>query len=102
MDHQEAKRILRALIEGRDPTSDEALPRDSVLQNVLVMRALLLAQEAIQLNTDRQKRREALPDRVGVAWTTEEDEQLTAEWNSHETVERIAATHARTIRAIES
>lgn len=102
MNHKEAQRILRALIEGCDPESDEALPPDSVLQRVGVIRALLLAQEALQDNTDRKKRREALPIRVGVTWTTEEDEQLTAEWKSKEPLQRIAETHGRTIRAIES
>jgi len=102
MNHDEAIRILKALVEGNDPISQKPLPADSVLQNPKVMRALLLAQGAIQSDVDRQKRRAQLPARVGTTWTDEEDQKLITAWNEKKTVEEIAASHRRTIRAIES
>ena len=102
MNYDEAIRILKALVEGNDPISQEPLPADSVLQNPTVMRALLLAQGVIQSGVDRQKRRGALPKRVGATWTQQEDQKLIAEWKDKKALEEIAAGHGRTVRAIES
>lgn len=102
MNHEEAMRILKALVEGHDPISNRALPADSVLQNASVLRALLLAHGALQANIDRQKRRGALPPRVGTTWTDEEDQKLIAAWNEKQPLEDIASSHGRTVRAIES
>lgn len=102
MNHHEAMRILKALVEGHDPISDKPLPADSVLQNASVMRALLLAHGALQINVDRQKRRGALPPRVGIEWTDEEDQKLIDAWNQQQPLEDIASSHGRTVRAIES
>jgi hypothetical protein len=102
MNHEEAMRILKALIEGNDPVSAKSLAADSVLHNVSVVRALLLAKEALQANVDRQKRREMLPPRVGIEWTDEEDQKLIAAWKEQQPLEDIASSHGRTLRAIES
>jgi len=102
MKYAEATRILKALVDGRDPTSDKPLPADSVLQNVSVVRALLLGHEALQSNADRQKRREALPPRVGTTWTHEEDQKLVAAWKKTRDLEALASSHGRTVKAIES
>jgi len=102
MNHVEAMRILKALVEGHDPVSNRPLPADSVLQNASVMRALLLGREAIEAGVDRKKRRALLPPNVGIAWTEEEDQKLRAAWNEKQSVDQIAASHGRTNRAIES
>src|SRR2546428_4350459 len=102
MNHDEAMRILMALVEGHDPVSDKPLPADSVLQNAQVMRALLMAHGALQTNVDRHKRRSALPPRVGTPWTDEEDQKLITAWKEQQAVEHIASCHGRTVRAIES
>ncbi len=102
MNHDEAMRILMALVEGHDPISDTPLPADSVLQNAQVMRALLMAHGSLQTNVDRHKRRSALPPRVGTPWSEEEDQKLIIAWKEQQAVEHIASSHGRTVRAIES
>lgn len=102
MNYDEAMRILMALVEGHDPISDKPLPADSVVQNAQVLRALLMAHGALQTNVDRRKRRSALPPRVGTPWTEEEDQRLITARKEQQTVEHIASSHGRTIRAIES
>jgi hypothetical protein len=102
MKYTEATRILKALVDGRDPTSDKPLPADSVLHNVSVMRAVLLGHEALQSSADRQKRREALPARVGTTWTNEEEQKLVAAWKKTRDLEALASSHGRTVKSIES
>jgi hypothetical protein len=102
MNHEEAIRILKALIAGNDPASPKSLAADSVLHNVSVVRALLLAKEALQADVGRQKRREMLPPRVGIEWTDAEDQKLIAAWKEQQPLEDIACSHGRTLRAIES
>src|SRR5579864_1319009 len=102
MNHNEAMRILMALVEGCDPISGEPLPADSVLQNAKVMRALLMGHAALETNADRHKRRSVLPPRVGTLWTEEEDQRLTTAWKEQQALEDIASSHGRTDRAIES
>ena len=102
MNHDEAMRILMALVGGHDPISDKPLPADSALQNAQVMRALLIAHGALQTNVNRHKRRSALPPRVGTSWTQAEDQRLIAAWKEQQAVLHIASSHGRTIRAIES
>lgn len=102
MKHNEAAAILTALVEGHDPTSGEALPPDSVMQNVSVVRALLFARSALEATVDRQKRRNALPARVGKPWTEDEDKKLTDAFHQQQPLEAVASSHRRTVRAIES
>lgn len=102
MNHDEAMRILNALVEGHDPISNQPLPRDSVLQNATVMRALLLAHVSVRADVDRHKRRSALPPRVGTTWSDEEDQKLVTAWKGQQSPEDIASNHGRTVRAIES
>jgi len=102
MQHTEARSILVSLIEGRNPGSGEALPSDCVVHRPDVIRALLLGVGAIDVTDARVKRRAALPENVGLSWTTKEEEQLRSEFAAKEPLTAIAARHGRTLRAIEA
>lgn len=73
----EAARILKSLVDGRDPASGNELPTETVLHQPQVIRALLIAQNSIDSCLARKKRRALLPERVGIQWTPAEDEKLT-------------------------
>ncbi len=97
-----AGETLKALIQGLDPRTGEALPSDSVLQRAEVLRALLAAVAALERSAARAQRRSLLPANVGRAWTGEEEDNLVAAFRAGETPEAIARRHRRTLRAIEA
>jgi hypothetical protein len=100
--HSEAARILKSIVNGRDPVTGKDLPPDTVLQQVPVFRALIIAGDAIDTYIAREKRRATLPVRVGVPWTGAEDDELTREFKSGSSMESLAETHQRTLRAVQA
>ena len=97
----ETHRILCALVEGRDPRSTQRLPAGSILHTPDVLRALLLAVNALQAAAARERRRAALPPNVGREWTHSEDSALRLELAGEVSITAIASRHGRSIRAIE-
>jgi hypothetical protein len=97
-----AGETLKALIQGLDPRSGEALPAESVLQRAEVLRALLAAVAALEHSAARAQRRSLLPANVGRTWTDEEESKLVTAFKSGEAPEAIARRHRRTLRAIEA
>ena len=100
MQHYEAARILKSIVNGRDPVTGADLPPDTVLQHVPVFRALTIACDAIETCVARERRRAMLPSRVGVQWTDAEDDELTRGFKSGATIESLAESHQRTLRAV--
>ncbi len=97
-----AGQTLQSLIQGLDPRTGEALPTESVLQQAEVLRALLAAVAALEQSAARAQRRSLLPANVGRTWSSEEEDNLVAEFKAGETPEAIARRHRRTLRAIEA
>ena len=102
MQNPDATVILKTLIEGREPGSLEPLPADSVAHRADVLRALLAAVAALERVEFRSRRRAALPDNAGRAWTAEEDNRLATAFKAGESPQAIAKRHSRTLRAIEA
>jgi DNA-binding NarL/FixJ family response regulator len=100
--HQKSRQVLEALVQGVDPESGSALPADTVLNRVDVVRALLGAIAALDATNARALRRAQLPESVGKTWSGEEQRQLKEEFAGGESVRDIAAKHGRTVRAIEA
>jgi len=99
--YHQAHKIIVALIQGVDPTTQQPLSSsDSVLNKVEVTRALATASVALEHCSERAARRALLPDAVGKPWTDEEEQQLKEKFQSGEP--DIADKHKRTIRAIEA
>lgn len=76
MPKSETHRVLCALIAGRDPRSTQRLPGGSILHAPDVLRALLLALNALEAAAARARRRATLPPNVGREWTHSEDAAL--------------------------
>ena len=102
MPNTDARSVLKALIEGREPGSREPLPSDCVIHRADVLRALLAGLSAIEQTAARAQRRALLPDNVGLTWTTEEEKRLVATFQSGDSPIAIARQHGRTLRAIEA
>lgn len=99
---QKARFVLQALVHGLHPVTGDELPREDVVNQIEVNRAMATAVMALDRMATKLTRREALPDKVGNAWTAEEEQQLKDEFNRNESVPDLAITHGRTIRAIEA
>ena len=94
-------RVLSVLAAGRDPRSQQLLPAGSILHTPDVLRALLLALNALEAAAARARRRSTLPPHVGRKWSAAEDAELRAEMAGGESLDGIAARHGRSKRAIE-
>jgi hypothetical protein len=99
---QKAQEILQSLVQGLDPDTGEALPRDNVLNRTDVLRALLAGVSALQVLDIREQRRSLLPANVGKPWTQEEEHALITSFANKEPVADIAERHGRTHRSIEA
>jgi hypothetical protein len=102
MKEQRAREILQALVQGVDPLSGVELPGGTILQQVEILRALLVGIAAIEQMAVRAQRRAQLPDNVGRPWTEEEERQLTTAFTGGDSMPDIAIRHGRTLRAIEA
>lgn len=102
MQNTDARSVLKALIEGREPGSGEPLRSDCVIHRSDVLRALLAGLSALELTAARAQRRAQLPDNVGRAWTTEEESKLVGAFKKGDSPITIARQHGRTLRAIEA
>jgi len=96
-----ARRVLSALIDGMHPETGIELNDDSVLQDVDVVRCLMVARDALDVVEARALRRAQLPSGVGKSWTADEEAMLVAAYQAGDSVHKIAEKHARTVRAIE-
>lgn len=102
MNDQNAQKILTSLVNGADPFTGTELSSGTVLQNVEVVRALLLGAAALGDRVVRASRRAMLPKNIGVTWTPEEQDRLVAAFKKKEDLETIAQNHGRTVRGVEA
>ena len=102
MKEQRAREILQALVQGVDPLSGEELPSGTVLQQVEVLRAMLVGVAALEQMAVRAQRRAQLPDNVGRPWSEEEEKELIKAFKGGDPITDIATRHGRTLRAIEA
>ena len=104
MDAERALRIVSALADGCDPATGEITGRDHVLQQPDVVRALAAAVTALdrRTSTKEKEHEDGRPERVGQAWTPDEDEMLLSAFDRGTPVGKLAAEHERTRGAIQS
>lgn len=99
--YQRSKQVLQSLVQGLDPESGQELPKDTVLNRVDIMRALLTALGALEGMNARMLRRAQLPESVGKTWTSDEEWQAREEYLKQKMpIPEIAKKHSRTPRAI--
>jgi hypothetical protein len=99
---QRARTILDSLVHGVHPRTGDELSQDSVINEIEVTRAMATAVLALDQMSVRLARRAQLPRSVGKSWTEAEEQRLKDEFTRGETPASIAASHGRTVRAIEA
>lgn len=98
---QRARGVIESLVQGVHPISGKDLPKESIINEIEVTRALSTAVLAIDQVSARLARRAQLPESVGKAWTEDEERRLRAAFARGEPIADIAVKHGRTVRAIE-
>jgi hypothetical protein len=98
----DARQILQTLVQGFDPVSGVELPPGAVVHRTEVLGALLEAISALEADAERARRGPPLPQKMGRAWSTEEEAQLESAFRASEALPVIAARHGRTLAAIEA
>jgi hypothetical protein len=99
---QRARAVIHSLVLGVHPTSGKDLPKNTIINEVEVTRALGTAVLAIDQVNARLARRARIPESVGQPWTEEEERRLHVAFIRGEPVPEIATEHGRTIRAIRT
>ena len=112
MEMQQAREILAALADGRDPATGKALPSQDSCNQAQVVRALytvLAALPEMDAETDEMERGEAQEapgaeqaSNAGEPWTLAEEALLRAEYQSGMSCAVLAKKHRRTRGAIAS
>jgi hypothetical protein len=100
MEIQEALRIMRALADGVNPATGEALKAEAVCQDLPVVRAFHRAVGALEHLQERERARKTQPSNAGKAWSRAEDQQVCEELRQGIGFCQIAKTHNRTIGSI--
>ncbi len=108
MKTSEALLILRALADGVDPNTGETFSENSPYQHPRIVRALyraVVALEQLELNEKKeemQQRASRLPRNAGKPWSSVEDNNLAADFDSGIRVKELAQKYQRTRGAIQS
>jgi len=100
MNNHEAARILETLAAGCDPDTGTKLPKESILHNADVVRALYSAVRALKRATAPDS--STLPDggNAGRPWSEHEIDELLREFESGMKTSEMAKRHGRTPNAI--
>jgi hypothetical protein len=97
-----ARKILWALAQGIHPETHQVLPRNSIVNDINVTRAIQIAIAALDQVQSRQDRRSKLPANVGLPWSDPEEQQLTDLYRSPADIPAIADRLQRTVRGVEA
>ncbi len=99
----EAKQIIEVLVSGVDPATGEVLPEDNPLNSPHVIRALVMASNALgRAATLPWRKGSAPPGMSGKAWSEDEDKRLLVGFDAGTPVAALAHAHERTRGAITS
>ena len=97
MEIQEAIKVIRALANGSNPETGEALKDDSVFRVPHSVKALNRALAALVSQEERERNK---PGKAGAYWTHAEDQQICEEVRKGMSFKDIAKAHNRTVPSI--
>jgi len=96
MEQAQALAIVKSLANGVDPESGEVFPVESAYQRPNVVRALYRAAEALEKQSQVERRKQQLPAKTGEPWTEDEDRKLLAAFDAGHALGDLAVAHQRT------
>jgi hypothetical protein len=111
MEVDEAKKIVRLLAEGIDPTTGEVFPKESPYNNPVIIRALFSVIEYLKekpkpKKTVEQKQQDNLdsgrPKNAGLPWTDELKTEIASKLRNGTSVAELSSYFERTRGSIVS
>jgi hypothetical protein len=97
MELQEAITTIRALADGLNPTTREALDAQEACRQPQSVKALNRALAAMVAQQEREKNS---PGNAGRSWSRAEDQQVCEELRQGKDINEMAKAHNRTVPAI--
>ena len=101
MDIQKAKEIIHTLADGVDPTTGEILSADHVCNRADVIRALHIAEQALQKDLNRPEEGPWHKE-YGKVWSQQEINLLITLFEKHHTVAQISKQLCRSESGIRA
>lgn len=102
MNTERARQIFQSLVEGMNPFNGKDLPKDSLLRQAELIRALLLGIDLLQQEEKRTTGAGSpVRENVDAPWTESEIAKLVEESNSGHSIAEMALTLGRTVRSIQ-
>ena len=95
MNLKEAKNTIEELLNGSNPMTGVTIPSESVFNEPIVMRALMVSVKALEVGITK-------PLRKGEPWTRDEYKRLRDSFNQRKSFKEIADDFQRTEKAIIS
>ncbi|MBS1849514.1 MAG: hypothetical protein JST79_01265 [Acidobacteria bacterium] len=97
MEIQEALKIVRAMANGVNPETGEAVPPDSCYRRDPVIKAMNRAIGALLAAEERERNR---PSNAGKYWSRSEDAKVCEELRNGMELQQIAKLHSRSVGSI--
>jgi len=97
MEIQESLKIMRALADGINPETGDALPAESLYKSPQTIKALNRAVAALVAAEERERNK---PTNAGKYWSRAEDAQVCEEVRKGINFHEIAKTHNRSVGSI--
>lgn len=102
MSPEQARQLVASLADGLDPDSGELLDDDHLLNRPRVLRALLMAAQALEDKLQARARLRAAPAKAGLPWSEAEDQQLGSEFDQGLSLVELMKAHQRSRGAISA
>jgi hypothetical protein len=111
MELEEAKRIVKILADGINPTTGASFPKDSPYNEPHVIRALFRIIESkksgeYQKKTDEERQQENIangrPKNAGLPWSDQSRSEVSSKFQAGKTIDELAEYFERTRAAIVS
>lgn len=100
MTTEQARQLIALLADGVDPDSGELLPDEHLLNRPRVLRAMLMAAQALAHRAQADAR--PAPAKAGAPWSDEEDQRLGEEFDQGLSLAELMKAHQRSRGAISA
>ena len=100
MTPEQARQLIVTLADGVDPQSGEPLEDEHLLNRPRVLRAMLLAAQALADKAQAHAR--PAPAKAGSPWSEDEDQRLGAEFDQGLSLAELMKAHQRSRGAISA
>ncbi|MDM4767168.1 hypothetical protein [Pelomonas sp. SE-A7] len=100
MSPEQARQLIAQLADGVDPETGEMLPDHHLLNQPQVLRAMVLAAQALHAQVQSLARARPAPAKAGLPWSSDEEQRLGSEFDQGLSMAELMQAHQRSRGAI--